>query len=441
MLKYNLQTNSIEELSATPGNPQLYADGNVYVSQTGTSTLQAYNSSIEPNGSISVGPDRLLTGHLSYRVQTLSAAPQQAQVYTRPVGYKQYELKDHLGNVRALVADTKTHAKEGSYTTPLQANYSYYPFGSTQPGRFSPPNLVGQGGYRYWFQSQEKDDEISGSAGTHYSYTYRMYDARIAKFLSVDPLAPSYPWNSPYAFAENRVVDGIDLEGLEYYNKTARVGIEWKFGTRLGLNNYIKIEKMTYKSTRSVLNKLDYLANNGQFQDGRLYEHEVKFLQQSKLNKNAFTKKWEPSEHPDFMMPRTTGQKVGYGFAGLLQLVNQVVSNEYMGRIQDDFAATKDHYLNLLNSVNIVDNALEMKLIPKNFTNESTIIDLYNYVFDTQLPNTNDGKYRDDISRLGKWLYDNRESVLRNKYPSFPNDDLKQSDYPLIEEWLKDRDY
>ena len=92
MLKYNLQTNSIEELSATPGNPQLYADGNVYVSQTGTSTLQAYNSSIEPNGSISVGPDRLLTGHLSYRVQTLSAAPQQAQVYTRPVGYKQYEL-------------------------------------------------------------------------------------------------------------------------------------------------------------------------------------------------------------------------------------------------------------------------------------------------------------------------------------------------------------
>ena len=26
----------------------------------------------------------------------------------------------------------------------------------------------------------------------------------------------SYPWNSNYAFAENRVIDGIDLEGLEY---------------------------------------------------------------------------------------------------------------------------------------------------------------------------------------------------------------------------------
>ncbi|MEM6299595.1 MAG: hypothetical protein AAF740_12980, partial [Bacteroidota bacterium] len=39
----------------------------------------------------------------------------------------------------------------------------------------------------------------------------------LAKFLSVDPLAKDYPWNSVYAFAENRVIDGIDLEGLEYY--------------------------------------------------------------------------------------------------------------------------------------------------------------------------------------------------------------------------------
>lgn len=49
-----------------------------------------------------------------------------------------------------------------------------------------------------------------------------MYDTRIAKFLSVDPLAPDYPWNSTYAFAENRVIDGNDLEGLEYQNKTGR---------------------------------------------------------------------------------------------------------------------------------------------------------------------------------------------------------------------------
>ena len=33
--------------------------------------------------------------------------------------------------------------------------------------------------------------------------------------LIVNPLAPKYPHNSPYAFSENRVIDRIELEGLE----------------------------------------------------------------------------------------------------------------------------------------------------------------------------------------------------------------------------------
>jgi hypothetical protein len=32
----------------------------------------------------------------------------------------------------------------------------------------------------------------------------------------VDPLASQYPWNSSYAFSENRLLDGIELEGLEW---------------------------------------------------------------------------------------------------------------------------------------------------------------------------------------------------------------------------------
>ena len=35
-----------------------------------------------------------------------------------------------------------------------------------------------------------------------------MDDPRLGRFWSVDPLASKYPWNSPYAFAENRVIDG-----------------------------------------------------------------------------------------------------------------------------------------------------------------------------------------------------------------------------------------
>jgi len=71
--------------------------------------------------------------------------------------------------------------------------------------------------YIYSFQSQEVDDEIKGK-GNSVNYKYRMHDPRIGRFFAVDPLAKDYPWNSPYAFSENRVLDAIELEGLESKN-------------------------------------------------------------------------------------------------------------------------------------------------------------------------------------------------------------------------------
>jgi len=47
-------------------------------------------------------------------------------------------------------------------------------------------------------------------------FKFRIYDSRLGKFLSNDPLTKKYPWNSPYAYAENRVIDGRDFEGLEW---------------------------------------------------------------------------------------------------------------------------------------------------------------------------------------------------------------------------------
>ena len=42
-----------------------------------------------------------------------------------------------------------------------------------------------------------------------------MHDPRVGRFFAVDPLAGRYPYNSPYAFSQNRVIDGVELEGLE----------------------------------------------------------------------------------------------------------------------------------------------------------------------------------------------------------------------------------
>lgn len=71
--------------------------------------------------------------------------------------------------------------------------------------------------YRYGLQGQEKDDEIKGP-GNSVNYKYRMHDPRVGRFFSVDPLFRSFPWNSPYAFSENRVIDGVELEGLERFD-------------------------------------------------------------------------------------------------------------------------------------------------------------------------------------------------------------------------------
>lgn len=42
-----------------------------------------------------------------------------------------------------------------------------------------------------------------------------MHDPRVGRFFAVDPLTVEYPHYSPYSFSGNRVIDAIELEGLE----------------------------------------------------------------------------------------------------------------------------------------------------------------------------------------------------------------------------------
>ena len=69
-------------------------------------------------------------------------------------------------------------------------------------------------GYRYGFNGKENDNEVKGT-GNQQDYGMRIYDPRLGKFLSVDPLYREFPWNSTYAFSENEPIACIDLDGLE----------------------------------------------------------------------------------------------------------------------------------------------------------------------------------------------------------------------------------
>jgi RHS repeat-associated protein len=68
------------------------------------------------------------------------------------------------------------------------------------------------GKYRYGFNGKENDKDISEGGQ---DYGMRIFDRRLGRFLSVDPLTKEYPWNSTYAFAEDDPINYIDLEGME----------------------------------------------------------------------------------------------------------------------------------------------------------------------------------------------------------------------------------
>ena len=136
-----------------------------------------------------------------------------------------------------------SYTKKGS----LEKVWSnYYPFGMPMPGR-----TFNSGEYRYGFQGQEKDDEIKGE-GNSINFKYRMHDPRLGRFLSIDPLEASYPHNSPYAFSENRVIDAVELEGLEKHLVVSKK----LTSTVLNMVTSYELGYLSYESFSTIMNKL-----------------------------------------------------------------------------------------------------------------------------------------------------------------------------------------
>jgi RHS repeat-associated protein len=133
-------------------------------------------------------------------------------------GAKQYELTNHIGNVLATISDRKFGIPSDTnsslidhYEPHIITAQDYYPFGMMS--RVALPNSGKT--YKFGFNGKMNDDGVKG-LGNQQDYGMRIYDPRIGKFLSVDPLTRSYPELSPYQFGSNRPIDGIDLDGLEW---------------------------------------------------------------------------------------------------------------------------------------------------------------------------------------------------------------------------------
>jgi RHS repeat-associated protein len=159
------------------------------------------------------------------------------------------------------------------YEVAIIQNSDYSPFGVELDGRSS------VGSYRYGFQGQEMDDEVKGD-GNAVNYKFRMHDPRLGRFFAVDPLASKYPHNSVYAFSENRVLDGLELEGLEYvtFNIEVRNGKVMNIETvkdydlkNPGTFGAGTLKNYVYKNEDGSINKIISQKKENGWQDYGIY--------------------------------------------------------------------------------------------------------------------------------------------------------------------------
>jgi hypothetical protein len=92
-------------------------------------------------------------------------------------------------------------------------------------------------------------------AGDQIDYGLRVYDPRVGRFLSVDPLLKSFPWWSPYQFAGNSPISNLDLDGLESFPANRIRGMEGErfIRTRLKISNEYEVwEQVTVRPASGI---------------------------------------------------------------------------------------------------------------------------------------------------------------------------------------------
>ena len=168
----------------------------------------------------------------------------------RHLDVRNYEIKDHLGNVRAVVSDVKEPVDGQSYTDPINTwqfeptvvNISnYYPFGLELPsGTFSRDD-----DYNFGFNGMERNDNLNGN-GVAYDFGARMYNANYGRFFSRDPLEKEYPYFSTYVGIGNNPILFIDPDGRSIRVVRPEIKNQVLAALRKYTNDEIDIDKDGY---------------------------------------------------------------------------------------------------------------------------------------------------------------------------------------------------
>ncbi|MCX6147484.1 MAG: hypothetical protein NTW25_09595 [Candidatus Kapabacteria bacterium] len=184
--------------------------------------------------------------------------------FKRILDKKQYELKDHLGNVRVAIGDMKIPTGTrgvAPFVVDEKAVNDYYPYGMLISDR-----SWSSGSSRYGYNGKELDNELKGT-GNSLDFGDRMGDPRIGgRFYGLDLLASTYAGHSPYAYAGENPILFIDFDGkgLKQSNKnnilTAKgfFSVIKKIAIEVVNDLYIKSQKLPHLETLDKNGKSTY---------------------------------------------------------------------------------------------------------------------------------------------------------------------------------------
>jgi RHS repeat-associated protein len=155
------------------------------------------------------------------------------------------------------------------------------------------------GAYRYGFNGKENDNEVKGD-GNQIAFENRIYDSRLARWFSVDPLQKKYPEESNYIFTSDNPIFFADVDGRDRIVTTTRIKKDGTY-TQIrrtykndfyysqvhgasGRTTYFKsniIENLTIDDRTGTMNKSSFINSNKEI---GLFEYVFRSLTQSGSN-------------------------------------------------------------------------------------------------------------------------------------------------------------